>query len=157
GQAVNFGQTFQTTVKYEEAFPNGEIGPGIMPTINLELWGVPTSQPAADPTNGGFVYLRFQRGIMHFDASTGATQGLLLADYLKSILTGKNLPPDLEQQSRSSRFYLQYDPRRPKSLARPQDLPGTDLAGAFEPESPGATTPPAPLTAPAFDPGRLNY
>ena len=158
GQAVNFSQTFLNTVRYEEAFPNSEADPGIMPSINLELWGVPTSQPAADPSNAQFVYQRFQRGIMHYDAATGATQGLLLADYLKSILTGQNLPPDLEAQARTSRFYKQYDPRRSFSLARPLELPATDLTNAFETESPtGTPTQPGRLTAPAFDPNRLNY
>src|SRR5688500_18995128 len=38
GLPVSFFQTFNTTVLYEEAFPTREIGPGIMPTINLELW-----------------------------------------------------------------------------------------------------------------------
>src|SRR5688572_26767434 len=70
GLPVNFGQTFLNTVLYEEAFPDRALGPGIMPTINLELWGVTTSEPAFDPSNMGFAYLRFQRGIMHYDAST---------------------------------------------------------------------------------------
>jgi hypothetical protein len=131
GLPVNFRQTFLNTVRYEEAFPNREVGPGIMPLINLEMWGIPTSQPAFDPNNTGFVYLRFQRGIMHYDAATGATQGLLLADYLKAILTGQNLPPDLEEQARGSRFYRQYDPSRPRSVARPAELPATDLTNAF--------------------------
>jgi hypothetical protein len=156
GQKVNFAQTFNNTVRYEEAFPNQEAPQGLMPGINLELWGVPTSQPAADPTNSGFVYLRFQRGIMHFDASNGLTQGLLLADYLKSILTGQNLPPDLDQDARNSRFYRQYDPTKPQYLARPQQLPGTDLTGAFVPEG-QAGTPPARLQAPPFDPNKLGY
>ena len=156
GQRANFNQTFLNTVKYEEAFPNREIGPGIMPSVNLELWGVPTSRPAADPTNASFIYLRFQRGIMHFDAGSGITQGLLLADYLKAILTGKNLPPDLEEQARGSRFYRQYDPGRPASIARPNELPGTDLTGAFEQDSPAATQP-VQVTAPAYDPNQLAY
>ena len=156
GIRVNFQQTFLNTVRYEEAFPDRAVGPGIMPSINLELWGVPTSRPAFDPTNTGFAYLRFQRGIMHFDASTGLTQGLLLADYLKAILTGENLPPDLDEQARASRFYRQYDPRRPQSLARPQQLPGTDLTGAFARD--GEAVAPAPaLQAPPYDANRLGY
>jgi hypothetical protein len=156
GQSVSFAQTFLNTVKYEEAFPNREVGPGIMPSINLELWGVPTSLPAADPTNAGFVYLRFQRGIMHYDAATGATQGLLLADYLKAILTGQNVPADLLAQAQTSRFYRQYDPQRPQALARPALLPGTDLTGAFVPDN--ASVPqPVRRQAPAYDPTRLGY
>ncbi|MBI3972252.1 MAG: cellulase family glycosylhydrolase [Chloroflexi bacterium] len=163
GQRVNFGQTFSNTVKYEEAFPDRALGPGIMPSINLELWGIPTSRPAADPSNGGFVYQRYQRGIMHYDAATGATQGLLLADYLKAILTGENLPPDLDEQARTSRFYRQYDPRRPGSVARPLELPGTDMTGAFVLDSLTGTSTPPPVAvparrvAPAYDPARLGY
>ena len=35
---------------------------------------------------------------MHYDKGCNCTQGLLLADYLKSILTGQNLPADLDAQ-----------------------------------------------------------
>ena len=162
GRSVNFFQTFLNTVQYEEAFPDHALGPGIMPTINLELWGVPTSRPAADPANANFIYLRFQRGIMHFDAATGVTQGLLLADYLKAIITGVNLPADLESQARASRFYRQYSPRAPQGLARPTQLAGTDLSLAFTPDDPNATAPsPAPAAerklAPPLELTRLQY
>lgn len=149
GLPVNFRQTFLNTVRYEEVFPDRSMGPAIMPSINLELWGIPTSQPAFDPSNSGFVYLRFQRGIMHFDAATGTTQGLLLADYLKAILTGENLPSDLEAQAQTSRFYRQYDPSRPQALARPNAILGTDLTGAFVPAAAAA---PAPVAAPPPQP-----
>src|SRR5438105_4833237 len=72
GQAVAFGKTF-----FGLALEN--------PLVNLEVWGAPISRPRRDPGNSNFVYQRFQRGIMHFDASTGRTQALLLADYLKAI------------------------------------------------------------------------
>ncbi len=152
---VAFNQAFNNTVRYEEAFPNREAPPTLMPGINLELWGVPTSQPAYDPTNAGFVYLRFQRGIMHYDAASNLTQGLLLADYLKAILTGENLPPDLESDARSSRFYRQYAPGRSLGLARPAQLPGTDLSGAFAQE--GVPVTPGRKLPPPYDPNRLGY
>ncbi|HZK67811.1 MAG TPA: N-acetylmuramoyl-L-alanine amidase [Chloroflexota bacterium] len=128
---TNFNKAFNGTVLYEEAYPDGKQDPGIMPAINLELWGVPTSAPAYDPTNKNFVYLRFQRGIMHFDKTNGTTQGLLLGEHLKSIITGVGLPPDLEEQAKGSRFYRQYNPTAANGLARPNDLPGTDMRGAF--------------------------
>ncbi|HEX9015309.1 MAG TPA: LysM peptidoglycan-binding domain-containing protein, partial [Chloroflexota bacterium] len=128
---VNFYKNFNETVKYEDAYPDRKMDPGIMPAINLELWGAPISAPAFDPTNKNFVYQRFQRGIMHFDKTSGATQGLLLGDYLKSLMTGWNLPGDLAAQAKGSKFYMQYSPGVPNSLARPNDLPGTDLTGAF--------------------------
>jgi hypothetical protein len=113
GQPVNFQTTFNT------------LG-------GLTIWGAPISSPQPDPSNANFIYQRFQRGIMHFDASTGATRGILLADYLKSILTGQNVPGDLRQQAQGSRLYTQYAPGAPLWLARPMDLPGTDLTFAFE-------------------------
>ena len=136
GQPVNFLQTFLSTVSLEDAFPQGGGDPALVPLVNLEIWGLPTSKPAYDPHNHGFVYQRFQRGILHYDAATGTTQGLLLGDYFKSIITGQNLPADLDQQAALSLFYRQYDRTKPGYLARPLDLRGTDLVGAFEMDVP---------------------
>ena len=128
---VNFLSAYMGTVRYEDAFPNGEEDASLVPLLNLELWGLPTSRPVRDPGNEGFVYQRFQRGILHHDTTTGATQGLLLADYMKSIITGESLPRDLDAQARTSRFYKQLDPAKPGHLARPADLVGTNLEDAF--------------------------
>jgi len=98
--------------------------------------GLPTSRPAHDPGNHNFVYQRFQRGILHYDAGTRTTQGLLLGDYFKGVLLGRGLPPDLEEQLRDSRFYCQYDRGRSGHLAKPQLLPGSSLVGAFEMDVP---------------------
>jgi hypothetical protein len=102
------------------------------PLINLEVWGAPISRPSRDPTNAGFVYQRFQRGVMHFDQATGRTQGLLLADYLKAILRDREVPADLRAQAKNSRFFAQYCPTAPKAVCRPNDLPASDLTYAFE-------------------------
>jgi hypothetical protein len=104
GQPVQFQQTFNTTG-------------------GLEIWGAPISSPAYDPSNNSFIYQRFQRGIMHYAAGQG-TRGILLADYLKSILLGPdqarqkgaNLPPDLDAQAKGSAKYAQYCPG-PNGLA----------------------------------------
>ncbi len=142
GMNVNFYQAFQNTVKLEDAYPQGGGNPALLPLLNMEIWGVPTSRPQRDPTNNNFVYLRFQRGIMHFDATNGYTQGLLLADYLKAIITGQNLPADLEGQARGSKFYKQYNPSKPNWVDRPDLLPNTNLFYAFEKDG-------APLPTPA--------
>ncbi len=147
GMNVNFFQTFVGAVRAEEAFPEGGGSDGLLLGFNLEVWGLPTSKPTADPTNAGFVYQRFQRGIMHYDAACTCTQGLLLADYLKSTLTLRNLPPDLEVQALRSPFYGQLDPDLPRWLKRPSELPTTDLTNAFVGElaamsSPRAGAPP---------------
>ena len=137
GIQVNFEKTFTTTVSIMDAFPTGKPQPSLLPGINLELWGVPTSGPAIDPNNNNFVYQRFQRGIMHYDKTTGVTQGLLLADYFKSVITGQNIPPDLDAAARVSPFYRQYATTQPHWLNRPDALPGTDLTFAFERQSTG--------------------
>jgi hypothetical protein len=111
GQPVNFMQHFNSTG-------------------GLTIWGAPFSQPAPDPANSGFIYQRFQRGIMHYIAGTG-TESILLADYLKAILMGQGVPPDLQAQSSESKYYAQYCPGNAKWLCRPNDLPATDLTFAF--------------------------
>ena len=137
GRQVNFGKTFSNTVVPREAYPDGDIPYELIPGLNLELWGLPTSAPTYDARNNNAIYLRFQRGVMHYDSLTGQTQGMLLAQYLKSVLTGQDLPPDLDSQAKGSKFYRQYDPSKPSAVARPAQLPDTVLTGAFERE--GAT------------------
>jgi hypothetical protein len=131
GEPVRFFSTFNSTVSPDAAFGRSGGDPSLLPLINLEIWGVPTSLPARDPNNDGFIYQRFQRGIMHYDAACKCTQGLLLADYFKAILTGENLPPDLAAQAGGSPFLRQYAPDRPTGLRQPTALPGTDLTSAF--------------------------
>jgi hypothetical protein len=126
GQAVAFSRTFFGLIP-------AAVSGSDNPLINLEVWGAPISRPRRDPGNSNFVYQRFQRGVMHFDATTGRTQGLLLADYLKAILRARDLPADLAQAARGSKYYGQYCLTSARWLCRPNDLPGTDLTFAFEP------------------------
>jgi hypothetical protein len=133
GKAVNFAGTFASTVRLADAFPAGNGEPSLLPLLNLEIWGLPTSKPAYDPANHDFVYQRFQRGIMHYDARTGVTQGLLLGDYFKAILIGEGLPADVEAASAGSPFLRQYDPATGTGPLRPAALPASDLAQAFLP------------------------
>jgi hypothetical protein len=77
GENVGFGRTFHSTVSPERA---GTSDPRILGLHALEVWGAPISRPMRDPNNKGFVYLRFQRGIMHFQANRRVTEGVLLAD-----------------------------------------------------------------------------
>ncbi|HYU18361.1 MAG TPA: beta-galactosidase [Chloroflexota bacterium] len=146
GKPVNFFKTFSSTVGYEEAFPRGDGPPAILPFLNLEIWGMPTSRPTQDPNNHDFVYLRFQRGIMHYDDACKCTQGLLLADFLKALMTGDNLPTDLQAQAAASKFYKVYAESAADGLARPDALSGTNLKDAFVKQSPGqvAAAPSAP-------------
>ncbi|HEY1295830.1 MAG TPA: hypothetical protein VGJ60_22360 [Chloroflexota bacterium] len=154
GNQVNFQQTFNSTVTYDNAFPSGDGPRSLLPLLNLQIWGAPTSKPTADPNNANFIYQRFQRGIMHFDKNCGCTQGLLLADYFKSVLTGQNLPTDLDAQARTSKYYRQYAPGQALSLARPAELPASDLTDAFAPQGPTSATTAAP--SPEFYPLGAN-
>ncbi|MCC6179593.1 MAG: hypothetical protein IT305_30145 [Chloroflexi bacterium] len=138
GQPVNFFQTFMTTVP-----PQPGADANIMTLLNLEIWGLPTSNPAADPNNGGFIYQRFQRGIMHYRAVCTCTEGILIGEYFKAVLTGVNLPPDLAEDMQNSRYFRQYDPSAPNAVARPNQLPNTNMSGAF-----GNITPPPPPVNP---------
>ena len=131
GKDVSFFKTFSGAVKMDEAFPDGAGNAGLLLGFDLEIWGLPTSKPTVDPSNSNFIYQRFQRGIMHYDATCKCTQGLLLADYLKSILTLHNLPQDLASQAQKSPFYGQVDPSKPGWLKRPGDLPSSDLTDSF--------------------------
>jgi hypothetical protein len=128
GQPVNFGSTFFHTITPDIA---GTDDPTILGLLDLEIWGAPTSRPAYDPANHNFIYQRFQRGIMHYDANCGCTQGLLLADYLKDLLTGQNLPQDLAQQAVSSPLL--------RATVNATGLPGTTFGNAFVPGAGSAT------------------
>jgi hypothetical protein len=115
GQPVNFWQTFQARGA-------------------LEVLGAPISRPQPDPSNANFIYMRFQRVILHYRQGIG-TEPLLLADYLKQIMLGPNapnLPQDLQQQASGSRFYAQYCRGGTRWICRPDQMPGSDLTNAFE-------------------------
>ena len=115
GQPVNFLRTF-------------EMRGG------LEVFGAPISRPQVDPSNPSFIYMRFQRVILHYRAGIG-TEPLLLADYLKQVMLGPNaanLPADLREQAAESQFYAQYCPAGTRGLCRPDDMAGSDLTNAFE-------------------------
>ncbi len=137
GVPVNFAATYFSTVTCADAFPQDDCPENLLPLLNLELWGAPISAPTFDPANQDFVYQRFQRGIMHYDRGCNCTQGLLLADYFKSILTGQNLPDDLAAQAADSPFLRQYDPTAPGWVAQPGPLrDASDFTQAFEPQTP---------------------
>ena len=116
-----------------DAFPDGGGNAGLLMLLNLEIWGLPTSKPARDPGNNNFVFLRFQRGVMHYDASCKCTQGLLLADALKAVITNQNLPADLGAQASDSPLFSQYDPQIHNGPLHPGLPGGIDLANAFRP------------------------
>jgi hypothetical protein len=134
GRNTNYYNSFLSTVSLGAAFPNGGGDTSLLPAMDLEMWGAVTSNPSVDPANSNFIYLRFQRGIMMFDGSTNLTQGVLLADYFKAVITGNNIPPDLDLQARNSSFYKQYNDAQPNGLNNPAVMPGTNMQFAFDPQ-----------------------
>jgi hypothetical protein len=128
GQPVNFGKTFFNTISASTAGTNDS---NLLGLLDLEIWGAPTSEPAYDPTNHNFIYQRFQRGIMHYDKTCACTQGLLLADYLKELITGQNLPGDLALQAAASPLL--------KSATTGKAPFGTTYGNAFSPGTGSAT------------------
>ncbi len=122
GEPVNFTRTFFDTIDPSVA---GTDDPGMLGLLALEIWGAPTSQPQRDPNNASFTYQRFQRGIMHYDRGCQCTQGLLLADELKSLITGQGLPSDLAEQAKDSPLF--------RSAAGGSPPSGTVYGSAFTP------------------------
>jgi hypothetical protein len=145
GEPVKFGETFSSSVTLADAFPDGGGNAGLLMLLNLEIWGLPTSKPARDPGNNNFIFLRFQRGVMHYDAGCKCTQGLLLADALKALITNQNLPADLGAQAADSPLFNQYDPEIHNGPLHPGLPNGIELANAFRPslDKGEAGTPPA--------------
>jgi hypothetical protein len=135
GQPVGFYDTFNTSVTCDAAFGDVACDMGLLELMDLEMWGLPTSAPQADPANSSFIYQRFQRGIMHYDAACRCTRAVLLGTYLKDILAGGNLPDDLLGQAKSSPLYG----------AAVHGLASSDFAGSGVPLL--AAT--APLAAPS--------
>ena len=133
GHPVNFYGTFAQSVSPSTAFDGQPGNVDLIPGLNLEIWGLPTSAPTYDPNNRDFIYQRWQRGIMHYDATCRCTQALLIGDYFKSILTEQNLPSDLATQSRGTTYRGLYQANVVGTTATNR-LPNTDLTHAFTPE-----------------------
>ncbi len=160
GKKTSYLATFRASVTMDEAYPNGGGNAGLLSGIWLEMWGVPTSKPAPDPNNGNFIFQRWQRGIMHYDATTGTTQGLLLGDYFKSLITGQNLPADLQQQAAAAKSpYLgTYDNTQANGIKAGATLANSNLKDAFEKmppaPAPGSQAAPAPTTGAGQQPAQ---
>lgn len=89
GESVKFFSAFQNTVSLNDAFPQGSGDPALLPLLNLQLWGLPTSKPAYDPTNHDFIYLRFQRGVMHCDKGCQCTPRLAVGGLSEERADGR--------------------------------------------------------------------
>ncbi|HUR04596.1 MAG TPA: hypothetical protein VM347_18775, partial [Nonomuraea sp.] len=118
--------------------------------ISADVWGAPTSRATYDRNSPRVIYQRFQRGVMRFDMDCGCTQAVNVADYFKALLTGDSLPDDLASEAAQSPFLRQYAPGLPGSIARPEQLPDSDLTDAF-----AKTVPPAIAGGPSGGPSTV--
>jgi hypothetical protein len=134
---LDFGRAYFSTITCADAFPGEVCSQGIVDLLNLELWGLPVSPPAIDPNNFAFAYQVYQRGILQHNFETGVTEGILLADWIKALITGEGLPPDLDAEAAGAPLWRQYDPANVvDGLNRPGDLPATSMTAAFAPDVP---------------------
>ena len=62
---------------------------------------------SVDPNNPQLIYQRFQNGILMFNATTRSTTALPMGEYLKSVLTGRDVPMDLAQATAASPLFGQ--------------------------------------------------
>jgi hypothetical protein len=136
GLATRFYNTFLGTVLFRDAFWDGVGDPNLIPGFNLEIWGLPTSLPALRVDANGEIdpnvaRLRFQRGVMVHDATSGTTTAPSLGYSLRSILLGDGSQPELEAVAGTSPLWAQYDPESPDWVRRPEELAETNLVLVF--------------------------
>jgi hypothetical protein len=156
---VGFYQAFRSTVRPEDAFPNGGAA-ALLPGFSQEVWGVPVSKPVRDAQNPDAVVLRWERGVMVWNRQDGSVVALPLGETFKQVLTGEGLGPERTAAAAGSPFLMQLKAGVPNGLARPEELPNTSLDTAFAKGNaainaaqlaadPYATATPTPFAPPA--------
>jgi hypothetical protein len=138
---TQFYTSFLSTVQLWDAFYDGAGDPHLLPGFNLEVWGFPASAPAHRQLEGGRIddrvaLQRFQGGLMQHDGVTRTTNSVALGYYLKAVLTANRSLAVLSAAAESSPLWAQYSTEGIDWVARPDELPASNLALAFEPEGP---------------------
>jgi hypothetical protein len=134
---LGFESAYFSTVTCADAYPGQPCSDDTAALLNLEMWGLPISRPVLDPEQRTFAYQAFQRGILHYDFTTDRTEGILLADWWKALITGQGLPSDLELEAMSTPFWRQFDPKDTVTgMWWPDEVPDTNMVGAFAPDLP---------------------
>lgn len=148
GFQTNFFKVFNETVQPYDASITDPLQQSARTLANLDVWGIPTSRPFRDPAHANQILIRMERGVLRFDANCRCTTAIPLGTYFRALLTGVDLPSDIEQQSPNSPFLRQYDASTEKGPYRPGELANTDLTWAFVPSLQGPPpAPPAPVAA----------
>jgi hypothetical protein len=89
---------------------------------------------AVDVVDPSTVLLRFQRGVMRHSAADGSTTSVPLGRYLWAVLTGQPDSAELAAAASDSPLWAQYNPGVVDWVDRPDQLPDSNLALAFEPD-----------------------
>jgi len=145
GKPVGFYKAFLDTVHFDEAFPGGQGDRNLLPGMALEVWGVPVSRPTRDSQNADVIYLRWERGVMVWNAASGTVEAVPLGEVFKAVLTGNGLTPEIAADANGSRFLRELDASAQNGVARPGDLPDSILANAFSPSTGSLTAAAADL------------
>ncbi len=139
GLNPQFYSAFLGTVRFSDAFFDGRGDPNLLPGFNLEIWGLPRSQPsffttAPEQTDATRALLLYQRGVMVHDSGAGITAPLPLGRYIRALLMGDDSLPALVEAAQESPLWAQYDPEAVGWVARPDELPDSNLVLAFTPD-----------------------
>jgi hypothetical protein len=153
GYPANFYQAYISTVGQPDPSVTDPGEQARWVFLNLDVWGLPTSRPLRDPTYPNLITQRFERGLMRFDLSCQCISAVPLGSLFKAIITGNDLPADIEKQAPDNAYLRQYDVASQTGPYRPWALPDTDLTYAF---LPSLQIPPQvlalPTAGPAFAP-----
>ena len=68
---------------------------------------------------------------MRYSQADGLTQPVAVGVWFKRVLTGNDAPADMLAELAGSRYFAQFAPNLPLSVARPSELPATSLTMAF--------------------------
>jgi hypothetical protein len=145
-QPVGFLDAFNSTVRREDAFPDGVGDDGLLGAFALEVWGLPTARPARVRGADGPIVLRFQRGAMAWEPACACVKALPVGEALRDLLSGDR---------DGGQFARQYNPATHLGPLRPADLPNSDFANALRrSDEPAPPPPPVQAAAPAPQPSR---
>lgn len=92
GQPIDFLAALRASA--QPAIANDVVPEDAWALIALELWGLPTSRPAAHPDHPDIVYQRFQRGVLKYDPACACATSVPVGRAFRSLLTGEDERPD---------------------------------------------------------------
>jgi len=127
GHTVTVLQGVTTAVPNAPAMPDTGAGGGRWLQQPVQAPTTTTSSPCAGSAASCL-----------YHASIGLTQGILLADSLKAIITGPGalgaLPTDVSQEAQGSPLFHQNEPSRPNWVPYQSLLSNANFTNAFAPE-----------------------